>query len=155
MVILSVVQFFMLFWNLAVSSLGEFRIKSYSRSKFRKVLSKVRFLKIQFFITRKRGSSGLCWDQKSIQNYWFMGGCFSTKFRGICRGTRYRNFIVVQTAVLVLSWFRNDGNFLSCLGFLVFSSSAKFGIFNVYWNHFDLHGFYLVQTLQNLVLHEL
>ena len=64
-----------------------------------KLLSKVRFLKIQFFITRKRGSSGLCWDQKSIQNYWFMGGCFSTKFRGICRGTRYRNFIVVPTAV--------------------------------------------------------
>ena len=99
MAILLVVQFFKLFWNLVVSSLGEFRRKSYLMSKFGNLLSKVRFFKIQFFISQKRGSSELCQDQKSIQNYWFMGGCFSAKFRGICRGTRYRYFIVVPTAV--------------------------------------------------------
>ena len=99
MAILLVVQFFKLFWNLVVSSMGEFRRKSYLMSKFGNLLSKVRFFKIQFFISVKRESSELCQDQKSIQNYWFMGGCFSTKFRGICRGTRYRYFIVVPTHI--------------------------------------------------------
>ena len=56
-----------------VSSLGEFRRKSYLMSKFGNLLSKVRFFKIQFFISQKRGSSELCQDQKSIQNCWFMG----------------------------------------------------------------------------------
>ena len=52
-------------------------------------------------------------------------------------------------------WCSDIFSLISFSALLICSSSAKFGIFNVYWNPFDLHGFYLVQTLQEVVLHEL